>query len=818
MTDNFIIDKKIYDEVIAFLHTNLVNHNSLVSAEDINKMRDELISMIVNNIDGVSLVNNEFSYQLNVSNLLIDEIDLLLTYLNTNYTEELDIINNNLISLKNSLLSLITINDSNTELIYDLNKNLENIEERYNNLVLDSEIVTKTIRIEGDYDYFYPVWFLFRNSLSEYLKVYRTEDMYTGYDGSLIVDLELQGIGNVLENKYIYKNIKINKFVEQGICIRLIGSRLFTFTEGTHPYDTGRFDFPNGSGFYLRGDTDYIVEGHLSVIEELEKSILDFKMFGEFGKEIDGKYYYTEAISEDIINTIEINKINYFKEDPFETNPFIEKPVVLHPNSDVVDVNDITPIFQASSFSVLDGSDNFIRQEWEVYTTTNVLITSFNSTNQGSINYDNISNNPLASPGSNIKVRMRYIGENLGNSEWSDYKSARLANFNINTPMLTYNPTYVNNISLQPNETYTINLDSIFKSSLVETEFTGYNYKLMSDSGELPNNLITVVSFNDRYFKFKIPAVVSGMNSFRIRLQYKGRCHGINNTGDYSADTYQKFFIGIINANRYPILIDGGYGHTVGLKSNGTCVAVGVNNNGKCNVSSWTDIVQIACGNSHTVGLKSNGTCVATGHNVYGQCNVSSWTNIIQVAGGVHHTVGLRSNGTVVATGNNDYRQCNVSFWTNIVQVACGPFYTIGLKSNGTVIAKGRNDDGQCYVGSWTNIKQIACGRYHSIGLKTNGTCVATGSNTDGQCDVSSWTNIKQVDAGWYHTVGLKNDGTVISTGDNTHNQCNVGGWTNIVQVAGGYDFTIGLKEDGTCVAVGYNQYGQCNISSWDLF
>lgn len=72
MTDNIIIDKKIYNEVIAFLHTNLVNHNSFVSAEDIAKMRDELISMIVNNIDGVSLVNNEFSYQLNIANSLID--------------------------------------------------------------------------------------------------------------------------------------------------------------------------------------------------------------------------------------------------------------------------------------------------------------------------------------------------------------------------------------------------------------------------------------------------------------------------------------------------------------------------------------------------------------------------------------------------------------------------------------------------------------------------------------------------------------------------------------------------------------------------
>jgi hypothetical protein len=775
--------------------------------------------MIVNNIDGVSLVNNEFSYQLNVANSLIDQIDLLITDINTNYENDINTIKDNLTNLKTSLEALVPINDNNTQLLPDLNNKLIDITNRYNNLILDDNIVSTTIRIKGDNSLFYPVWFLFRNHLIEDLKIYRTKDMYTSYlSNDLSCYLHIKGAGNVLENKYIYKDFRIIKFIETGNNIRLISSNLFTFTENQSPITTGRFDYPNGSGFYLRGDTDYVIEGNKNLIEEITASISDYEVYNGFVKTIGGKYYYTEAISEDIINTIEINKINYFKEDPFETNPFIEKPVVLHPNSDVVDVNDITPIFQASSFSVLDGSDNFIRQEWEVYTSTNVLITSFNSTNQDSINYDNISNNPLASPGSNIKVRMRYIGENLGSSEWSDYKSARLANFNINTPILTYNPTYVNNISLQPNETYTINLDSIFQSSLVETEFTGYNYKLMSDSGELPNNLITVVSFNDRYFKFKIPAVVSGMNSFRIRLQYKGRCHGINNTGDYSADTYQKFFIGIINANRYPILIDCGYRHTVGLKSDGTVVATGDNTYGQCNIGSWTNIIQVACGYAHTVGVKSNGTCVATGNNNNGECNVGSWTNIKQVDCGEYHTVGVKINGTCIATGGNTYGELNVSSWTDIIQVAGGGYHTVGVKTNGTVVATGRNTSGQCNIGSWTNIVQVTGGYNHSIGLKSDGTCIAVGWNDYNQCNVSTWTNIVQVACGYAHTVGVKSDGTCIAIGSNDYNQCNVSTWTNIVQVACGYGHTVGVKSDGTVVATGWTQYGQLDVSSWDLF
>jgi len=80
-------------------------------------------------------------------------------------------------------------------------------------------------------------------------------------------------------------------------------------------------------------------------------------------------------------------------------------------------------------------------------------------------------------------------------------------------------------------------------------------------------------------------------------------------------------------------------------------VAVGRSLEGQCNVSGWTDIVQVAAGAWHTVGLKSDGTVVAVGENCHGQCNVSGWTDIVQVAASYTHTVGLKSDGTVVAVG-----------------------------------------------------------------------------------------------------------------------------------------------------------------------
>ena len=64
----------------------------------------------------------------------------------------------------------------------------------------------------------------------------------------------------------------------------------------------------------------------------------------------------------------------------------------------------------------------------------------------------------------------------------------------------------------------------------------------------------------------------------------------------------------------------------------------------------------IAAGGYHTVGLMSDGTVVAAGLNDDEQCEVGSWRRITQVAAGGTHTVGLRSNGYVVATGERRHR------------------------------------------------------------------------------------------------------------------------------------------------------------------
>ena len=261
-----------------------------------------------------------------------------------------------------------------------------------------------------------------------------------------------------------------------------------------------------------------------------------------------------------------------------------------------------------------------------------------------------------------------------------------------------------------------------------------------------------------------------------------------------------------------------GWSHTAALKTDGTVIAVGDNDDGQCDVSDWTDIVAISARSSQTVGLKADGTVVAVGegsHGTYDKCAIFDWTDIVAISAGNDHIVGLKADGTVVATGRNSSGQCNVSDWTDIVAISAGGWYTVGLKADGTVLAVGDNLYGQCGVTDWTGIVAICTGVAETVGLKADGTVVAADDYGDLGRDLSGWTSVAAISAGLRYVVGLKADGTVVAAGLNDHGQCDVSDWMNIIAISAGYDYTIGLKTDGTVVAVGDNEYGQCDVSDW---
>ena len=74
----------------------------------------------------------------------------------------------------------------------------------------------------------------------------------------------------------------------------------------------------------------------------------------------------------------------------------------------------------------------------------------------------------------------------------------------------------------------------------------------------------------------------------------------------------------------------------------------------------------LAAGQRHSVGLRRDGTVIAVGNGSGGELDVADWTEVTSVAtGNVHsahntgrsHTVGLRADGTVCAVGWNSHGQ-----------------------------------------------------------------------------------------------------------------------------------------------------------------
>ena len=145
-----------------------------------------------------------------------------------------------------------------------------------------------------------------------------------------------------------------------------------------------------------------------------------------------------------------------------------------------------------------------------------------------------------------------------------------------------------------------------------------------------------------------------------------------------------------------------GFGHAIGLKADGTVVADiayrhdrqiltkkvvrrSVKDSACCQVDDWRDIIAIAAGSLHSVGLKSDGTVVAVGSAHEGGTDVHNWTDIMAIAAHNGYTAGLKSDGTVVVTSDSYTASKR---WTNVVAIAAGDVL-VGLKSNGTVVVAG---------------------------------------------------------------------------------------------------------------------------------
>ena len=186
---------------------------------------------------------------------------------------------------------------------------------------------------------------------------------------------------------------------------------------------------------------------------------------------------------------------------------------------------------------------------------------------------------------------------------------------------------------------------------------------------------------------------------------------------------------------------DQNYNAVLGVRADGTVVAVGSGEHEKCRASQWENIVLISQGSDWVVGLRVDGTVAAVGNNRSHQCDVENWSGIIDIATGSGTTVGLHSNGTTVTVGANaHYPAFLTQSWWNIAELEDGPF---GIQASGKVAAGfGDWEHKRSAVDSWTSVVSVTIHDRIAVGLRTDGTLVFAGADADMYPSAKSWAGI----------------------------------------------------------------------------
>lgn len=234
----------------------------------------------------------------------------------------------------------------------------------------------------------------------------------------------------------------------------------------------------------------------------------------------------------------------------------------------------------------------------------------------------------------------------------------------------------------------------------------------------------------------------------------------------------------------------------------------------------WTNLVALAAGDNHSLGLRGDGSVLAVGANDAGESTVPpGLTRVVGLAAGSAHSVAVRENGTVVSWGNNDFGLTNTPVaWSNVVAVAAGAKHTAALSADGTPDVRNQRPDAPDYRWEVDAIpmaavpaRAIAAAAQFTVALNASGEAVVWGADLNGlDTPPAAATNLTAIAAGGAHIVALRADGQVVAWGDDEYGQSSVPAHlTNAVAVAAGGYHSQAILADGTVVAWGAGTGGK---------
>lgn len=247
---------------------------------------------------------------------------------------------------------------------------------------------------------------------------------------------------------------------------------------------------------------------------------------------------------------------------------------------------------------------------------------------------------------------------------------------------------------------------------------------------------------------------------------------------------------------------------------------------------------RLAVGSYHTVYIRDDGTAAACGDNSDGRCDVSGWTELVQVCAGAKHTAALRADGTVVAAGDDSYGQCDVGDWRNVIAIAAGEYDTVALLADGSIVScgyhsydslKGADQNKRIFAGSYGAAAVNSLGQLVSsnksitaenaqlllelpIGTGCHASLYADGRLVSSVLGDEVWEDIVQADISPRALLAVDGDGNIRSRFFRESDSVEFPVSGRAVLCGAGTEHYVFVLEDGSLAAFGDNSYGQCDV------
>jgi hypothetical protein len=445
------------------------------------------------------------------------------------------------------------------------------------------------------------------------------------------------------------------------------------------------------------------------------------------------------------------------------------------------------------------------------------------------------------------KAKIRYKGESLGWSEWSDYESVTTEiEPHVQKPSIIH-PSNNSTVS----ENYRLNSSNIM--SVESSSFVAINTRLIPD--ESLSDVQWQVATNTTFTNVVYTGTSTGLlhsiatNGFNDEIYYYIRCRQKGTTLPYSEwSDYHRFTLDKPWTVNTPSFISPTTNIYYGTHTNYQISNLSINNDPNNKVSFYRIVFEISHYSDFRSIVATEIMTTKAGDNIYSipNSNFRTYTygaNYMRVFYRAIHT-----NGVVKNSGYRTITVYNRQWGVNTPYVLSPSYNETSVKFNdtipvvGSVLSKSNDPSNKVYIdrAQWYIYTPIGSNYYNTytdntrtyniptswIPLPLGRTALASIKvryychDGNGRYVWSNWSSARTVyvnreltygrylSAADSATIGLKANGGCIGIGYNSNGQRDVWDWNNVIQINSGQRNTVATRSDGTCYGIGEDDYG----------